>query len=56
MEHLVNISSVEKDGAKRDGFFMARALRIEYEGAFYQVTSRGNERRDVLVDEQDRLF
>jgi putative transposase len=27
---------------------MARPLRIEYEGAFYHVTSRGNERKEIF--------
>lgn len=33
---------------------MARAWRIEYEGALYHVLSRGNERRDVFIDDRDR--
>jgi REP element-mobilizing transposase RayT len=33
---------------------MARALRIEYPGAVYHVTSRGNERRDIFRDDEDR--
>ncbi len=32
---------------------MARALRIEYPGAVYHVTSRGNERRVIFHDEED---
>jgi putative transposase len=32
---------------------MARALRIEYEGAFYHVTSRGNERRRIFFSKSD---
>ena len=32
---------------------MARPLRIEYEGAFYHVTSRGNERRKVFYAKAD---
>ena len=28
---------------------MARALRITFRGAFYHVTSRGNERKDVFL-------
>ena len=28
---------------------MARALRIKYEGAFYHVTSRRNERKNELI-------
>jgi REP element-mobilizing transposase RayT len=33
---------------------MARALRVEYEGAIYHVTFRGNERRDIFRDDGDR--
>jgi REP element-mobilizing transposase RayT len=34
---------------------MARPLRIEYPGAVYHVTFRGNEKKPVFKDEQDRL-
>ena len=33
---------------------MARPLRIEYPGAVYHLTSRGNERRAIFTDDQDR--
>jgi REP element-mobilizing transposase RayT len=33
---------------------MARQLRIEYEGAFYHVTSRGNQRGKIFWNEKDR--
>jgi putative transposase len=33
---------------------MARPLRIEYPGAVYHVTSRGNEKKPVFKDDQDR--
>lgn len=33
---------------------MARPLRITYPGAFYHVTSRGNEQRDVFKSNRDR--
>jgi putative transposase len=33
---------------------MARALRIEYSGAFYHVTSRGNERKEIFPSRRDR--
>ena len=33
---------------------MARAWRIEYEGALYHVLSRGNERQDIVDTEEDR--
>jgi putative transposase len=32
---------------------MARPLRIEYEGAFYHVTARGNERKRVFFGKAD---
>ncbi|MDD5263427.1 MAG: transposase [Candidatus Bipolaricaulis sp.] len=36
---------------------MARPLRLEYEGAVYHVTSRGNARQDIfLVDPDRKLF
>jgi REP element-mobilizing transposase RayT len=33
---------------------MARAWRIEYEGALYHVLSRGNEQRPIFIDNEDR--
>jgi REP element-mobilizing transposase RayT len=33
---------------------MARPLRIEYPGAVYHVTSRGNARQDIAADDRDR--
>jgi len=33
---------------------MARPLRIEYPGAFYHVTSRGNEQKDIFKSDVDR--
>ena len=33
---------------------MARPLRIEYPGAFYHVTSRGNEQQDIYKSKKDR--
>lgn len=33
---------------------MARPLRIEYPGALYHVTSRGNERKDGFTSQRDR--
>lgn len=34
---------------------MARPLRLEYPGAVWHVTSRGNERRAIFRDDEDRL-
>ena len=36
-----------------DGSLMARPLRIEYRRAYYQVTSRGNERKAIFRDDSD---
>lgn len=33
---------------------MARPLRIQFEGAVYHITSRGNARQDIFLDDQDR--
>lgn len=35
---------------------MARPLRIEYDGAVYHVTSRGNNKRPIFFDEGDREY
>ncbi|MGH8550981.1 MAG: transposase [Methylococcales bacterium] len=33
---------------------MARPLRLEFAGALYQVTSRGERREDIYLTEDDR--
>lgn len=33
---------------------MARPLRIEYPGAFYHITSRGNEQQDIFKSDAER--
>ncbi len=33
---------------------MARPLRIQYPGALYHITSRGNERKRIYLDDSDR--
>lgn len=33
---------------------MARPLRIQYPGAFYHITNRGNERKPIFKDDADR--
>jgi putative transposase len=33
---------------------MTRPLRIEYDGAVYHITSRGNNRRGIFTDDRDR--
>ena len=34
---------------------MARPLRIQYPGAIYHITARGNDRRSIFQDDKDRL-
>ena len=33
---------------------MARPLRVEFPGAVYHVMARGNERKSIFLDDQDR--
>ena len=33
---------------------MARPLRIDFEGAVYHVTTRGNARQDIFLHDEDR--
>ena len=33
---------------------MARLLRLEFPGALYHVTARGNARQGIYLDDQDR--
>jgi hypothetical protein len=37
------------------GVAVARAVRIEYGGAFYHVMARGNRRERIFRDEADRV-
>ncbi|WP_347275029.1 hypothetical protein [Candidatus Kuenenia sp.] len=36
-------------------YAMARQWRIEFEGAYYHILSRGNERRNIFRDNDDRV-
>lgn len=36
------------------GMAMSRSLRIEYPGAYYHITSRGNEKKDIFNNPRDR--
>src|SRR4051795_2123209 len=38
----------------RSSALMARPLRIEFPGAIYHVTSRGNARQAIFLDDDDR--
>ena len=35
--------------------FMARPLRLEFSGALYHVTSRGDRREDIYLNDDDRV-
>ncbi len=35
---------------------MARPIRIEYKGALYHITSRGNARENIFIDDEDRTL
>jgi putative transposase len=35
---------------------MARQLRVQFKGAIYHVTARGNSQTDIYLDDQDRRF
>ena len=35
---------------------MARPLRLEHPGAVWHVTSRGNNRQDIYIDDDDRIM
>src|SRR3990167_5084236 len=35
---------------------MARPIRIEYPGALYHITSRGNEQKSIYVNDSDRRY
>jgi REP element-mobilizing transposase RayT len=39
---------------KGDMEIMARPLRIQYDGAVYHITSRGNEKKKIYHDDEDR--
>ena len=43
----------EMNPSRTGGLKMGRPLRIEYPGAFYHVTSRGNEQKDIFKSEAD---
>jgi len=34
---------------------MARSLRIEFAGALYHITSRGNARENIYLNKEDRI-
>jgi REP element-mobilizing transposase RayT len=34
---------------------MGRQLRVKYPGAVYHITSRGNEKRAIFIEDEDRV-
>ncbi len=53
--HILAKCLVER-GDKRLKWGMARSVRIEFEGAFYHVMARGNQRKAIFKDDDDRRF
>jgi len=51
MEHSVRFCINE---TQQGSDMMARPLRIEYPGALYHITSRGNARDDIYLTDTDR--
>ena len=51
---LINCWQVADKSTNRNN--MARAWRIEYEGALYHVLSRGNDRQDIVINDDDRTL
>ncbi len=45
---------LEYDNSPFYSFRMSRPLRIQYPGALYHVTARGNERKPIVRDDKDR--
>ncbi len=43
-----------RDFVRVDSLSMARPLRTEFAGALYHVTSRGDGRDDIYLDDEDR--
>ena len=43
-----------QQGSGQEVFTLARQLRIEYPGALYHVTSRGNDKKDIFRSIKDR--
>ncbi len=48
---------MREQGCARDRLcFMARPLRIEFDRAFYHVTSRGNAREPIFITDTNRIL
>lgn len=48
---MQNLNSLKRN----EGYLiMARPLRIEFPGAVYHITSRGNTREPIFLDEKDK--
>ena len=50
---MINLLTIKGNLATLSG--MARQCRIEFEGAYYHILSRGNERRNIFNDNDDRI-
>ena len=50
---MINLLTIKVDFAILS--VMTRQWRIEFEGAYYHILSRGNERRNIFHDNDDRI-
>ena len=53
-QNINNVSYVHHSYIQ-GSMFMSRALRIEYSGAVYHLTSRGNALSNIYVTDADRI-
>ena len=51
---LIRVRSCNLTSRRHRLPLMARPLRLEFPGAVYHVTSRGNARQNIVVDDRDR--
>lgn len=51
---IVFLSSTRALTLVLSSFVLSRQLRLEYPGAIWHITSRGNERREIFRDDNDR--
>ncbi len=52
MGHKIGYTSL-RDKNLKERYTMARPLRIEYENAVYHITARGNEGKNIFLDDED---
>ena len=53
--HRGRFLTLDKGGLIADDYRMARKPRVQFEGAYYHVTARGNQRQAIFRDDRDRM-